>query len=67
MLDLSKNLLSSWSTVCEIAKQLPNLKHLGLSENILVLDDDAFASQSFAPLHTLVLNKCQLTWQQVRI
>jgi len=63
--NLSKNLLSTWSEVCRIAKQLSHLQELNLSDNILSLDDVDTASSAFPSLHTLVLNHCRLTWKEV--
>ena len=66
-MDLSKNLLSSWNIVCNIGRELPKLKVLNLSENILDIPESFSEKQtsSFLNLNTLILNRCQLTWEQV--
>ncbi|CAK8694854.1 tubulin-specific chaperone E-like isoform X2 [Clavelina lepadiformis] len=65
-LDISKNLLPSWKVVYEIANQLPQLKILNLSENHLSLSENLREYvPAFSSLHTLILNKCKLTWNEV--
>ena len=71
-LDLSENLISSWSFVAELATALPSLRALNLSGNRLALPSlaDAAALPSLpglpglAGLQTLVLNGCGVGWEQ---
>ena len=65
-LDLSDNLISSWSFVAELATALPSLRALNLSGNRLALPSlaDAAPLPSLAGLQTLVLNGCGVSWEQ---
>lgn len=66
-LDLTDNLISSWSTAASACQQLPSLQQLNLSINRLQLPSslpDA-GLQLLPGLHCLVLNECHITWQQV--
>jgi hypothetical protein len=66
-LDLTDNLIGSWATVLSICKQLPGLQLLNLSLNMLqlpcILQDSGV--QQLPGLRCLVLNQCNITWQQV--
>nr|CAB3266850.1 tubulin-specific chaperone E-like [Phallusia mammillata] len=65
-LDLSKNLLSTWMSVCNIVSQLTQLKILNLSENLLSFNDECLKhTAAFSSVKTLILNKCKLTWNNV--
>jgi Leucine-rich repeat (LRR) protein len=66
-LDLTDNLIGGWSTVVSICQQLPQLQLLNLSLNRLQLLSslpDA-GLQQLPGLQCLVLNSCNITWQQV--
>lgn len=66
-LDLTDNLIGGWSTVVGICQQLPQLQLLNLSLNRLQLPvgvPDA-GLQRLPGLQCLVLNNCDITWQQV--
>ncbi|XP_072265304.1 tubulin-specific chaperone E [Pyxicephalus adspersus] len=66
VLNLSKNLLSSWDDVAEIACQLKKLKVLDLSENRLHLPSDPSSlANAFEHLTTLSLNHTGIAWKEV--
>lgn len=66
VVDLSKNLLSTWDEVILIAEQLKDLEALDLSENKLQFPSDSPAlTRTFSTLKTLVLNKTGITWTEV--
>lgn len=68
-LDLTDHLIGSWSTVVSICQQLPHLQLLNLSLNRLQLPNslpDA-GLQQLPGLQCLVLNQCNITWQQVAV
>ncbi|XP_076315942.1 tubulin-specific chaperone E-like [Tachypleus tridentatus] len=66
VLDLSRNLLSFWSEVARIAEQLPCLRELNVSENLIPVPEHSEDLQpSFRTLKTLVLNKMSYSWEQV--
>ena len=62
-LDLTDNLLASWSVLSELATGLPQLRCLNLSCNTMALPD-RMPSPNTA-LQILVLNSCCLTWAEV--
>ncbi|KAM3931184.1 tubulin-specific chaperone E isoform 1-T3 [Leptodactylus fuscus] len=65
-LNLSKNLLSSWEYVADIAFQLEKLNTLDLSENKLSLPSDPSSlASSFRKLRVLSLNRTGITWIEV--
>jgi hypothetical protein len=66
-LDLSCNLIASWDAIVPLTTELPNLAYLNLSSNALRLpvQDGEATFQPFRNLHTLVLNRCGVTFQQV--
>ncbi|GAB1301430.1 Tubulin-specific chaperone E [Apodemus speciosus] len=65
VVDLSKNLLSTWDEVILIAEQLRNLEALDLSENKLQFPSDSPPlTRTFSTLKTLVLNKTGITWTE---
>lgn len=65
-LDLSKNLISSWVDVAEIASELTSLKILNLSNNILMIPENInVLMPNFSSLGTLILNCAKLTWVDV--
>ncbi|XP_069810559.1 tubulin-specific chaperone E isoform X2 [Dendropsophus ebraccatus] len=65
-LNLSKNLLSSWGNVADIALQLEKLTTLDLSENKLSLPSSPSAlASSFTNLTILSLNRTGVTWNEV--
>ncbi|KAM4692907.1 tubulin-specific chaperone E isoform 1-T3 [Discoglossus pictus] len=66
ILNLSKNLLSSWETLADITRQLKELERLDLSENRLCLSSaPSSLSDAFLNLKILSLNRTGLTWVQV--
>jgi hypothetical protein len=67
-LDLTDNLIGSWAAVISICKQLPQLQLLNLSLNRLQLPCSLQHAglQQLPGLKCLVLNQCNITWQQVR-
>ncbi|XP_051023806.1 tubulin-specific chaperone E [Acomys russatus] len=66
VIDLSKNLLSTWDEVVLIAEQLKDLEALNLSENKLQFPSDSPATtRTFSTLKTLVLNKTGISWAEV--
>lgn len=65
-LDLSQNLLSSWTDVIAIAEQLVNLSSLILSKNRLKLPENLDSSQQcFSHLKLLVLNDIAYSWKEI--
>eukprot|EP00072_Mus_musculus_P061708 XP_011242649.1 PREDICTED: tubulin-specific chaperone E isoform X2 [Mus musculus] len=66
VVNLSKNLLSTWDEVVLIAEQLKDLEALDLSENKLQFPSDSpTLTRTFSTLKTLVLNKTGITWTEV--
>ncbi|XP_077607853.1 tubulin-specific chaperone E isoform X2 [Crocuta crocuta] len=64
--DLSRNLLSSWDEVLDIADQLKHLEFLNLSENKLNFPSDSPSlTRTFPALKVLVLNRTGITWAEV--
>ncbi|XP_047557381.1 tubulin-specific chaperone E isoform X2 [Lutra lutra] len=64
--DLSRNLLSSWDEVLDIADQLKHLEVLNLSENKLSFPSGSPArTGTFPALKVLVLNRTGITWAEV--
>ncbi|XP_058398966.1 tubulin-specific chaperone E isoform X2 [Diceros bicornis minor] len=64
--DLSRNLLSSWDDVIDIADQLKNLEVLNLSENKLKFPSGSPSLiGTFSTLKVLVLNQTGITWAEV--
>eukprot|EP00878_Enallax_costatus_P024011 GHUV01025598.1.p1 GENE.GHUV01025598.1~~GHUV01025598.1.p1 ORF type:complete len:427 (+),score=132.20 GHUV01025598.1:268-1548(+) len=71
-LDLTDNLVGSWSTVTDICQQLPNLQLLVLSHNKLSLPNSVDEARQqgavqLPGLRCLVMNSCSITWQQVGV
>ncbi|XP_039706293.1 tubulin-specific chaperone E [Pteropus medius] len=65
-LDLSKNLLSLWDDVTDIADQLGHLEVLNLSENKLRFSrEPASPAGTFSALKVLVLSRTGITWAEV--
>lgn len=65
-LDLSKNLLSLWDDVTDIADQLRHLEVLNLSENKLRFPPGAaWPAGTFSALKVLVLSRTGITWAEV--
>uniref|UniRef100_A0A8D0HNV8 Tubulin-specific chaperone E n=1 Tax=Sphenodon punctatus TaxID=8508 RepID=A0A8D0HNV8_SPHPU len=65
-MDLSKNLLSSWEKVIDIAYQTENLEILNLSENKMKFPSaPASAFTVFCKLRVLALNLTGVTWTEV--
>ncbi|XP_029100494.1 tubulin-specific chaperone E isoform X4 [Monodon monoceros] len=65
-IDLSKNLLSSWDEVVDIADQLKHLEVLNLSENKLKFPSGSPPpTGTFSALKVLVLNRIGITWTEV--
>ncbi|XP_077302951.1 tubulin-binding cofactor E isoform X2 [Arctopsyche grandis] len=68
-LDISKNLLSNWNSVADIASQLPHLHNLDLSKNRLVTpstDEEADRlSEYFPNLQKLSLTHCDIEWEDI--
>ncbi|XP_004854680.1 tubulin-specific chaperone E isoform X1 [Heterocephalus glaber] len=66
VLDLSKNLLSSWDEVICIALQLEHLEILNLSENKMKFPSASPSlTGTFSTLKVLVLNRTGITWAEV--
>lgn len=66
VLNLSKNLLSSWVTVADIACQLKKLKTLDLSENRFYLPPQPSSlAHAFKNLTVLSLSHTGITWKEV--
>ncbi|XP_014936199.1 tubulin-specific chaperone E isoform X2 [Acinonyx jubatus] len=64
--DLSRNLLSSWDEVLNIADQLKHLEVLNLSENKLHFPSvSPSLAGTFPALKVLVLNRTGITWAEV--
>ncbi|XP_049802228.1 tubulin-specific chaperone E isoform X2 [Schistocerca nitens] len=67
-LDLSRNLLNNWTAVAEIAIQLQFLRILNVSENHLVIPDDALSlKSSFLSLEHIIVGKMSYSWCDVLI
>ncbi|NXI66602.1 TBCE protein, partial [Anseranas semipalmata] len=65
-INLSKNLLSSWDTVTDIASQVPNLETLNISENKMKFPSTSISVSSvFSKLMILALNQTGITWTEV--
>ncbi|XP_021122044.1 tubulin-specific chaperone E isoform X2 [Heterocephalus glaber] len=65
VLDLSKNLLSSWDEVICIALQLEHLEILNLSENKMKFPSASPSlTGTFSTLKVLVLNRTGITWAE---
>ncbi|RUS78055.1 hypothetical protein EGW08_014194 [Elysia chlorotica] len=65
-LDVARNLLPSWESVANIAKQLRYLKDLNVSDNKLLLPKDPTSlSSSFAKLTNVTMNKMNVSWKEV--
>ncbi|XP_041606348.1 tubulin-specific chaperone E isoform X1 [Vulpes lagopus] len=64
--DLSRNLLSSWDEVLDIADQLKHLEVLNLSENKLSFPLASLTlTRAFPALKILALNRTGITWAEV--
>nr|XP_019602536.1 PREDICTED: tubulin-specific chaperone E isoform X1 [Rhinolophus sinicus] len=64
--DVSRNLLSSWDEVTDIADQLTHLEVLNLSENKLRFPSDSLSPTGrFTTLKVLVLSRTGVTWAEV--
>ncbi|KXN70070.1 hypothetical protein CONCODRAFT_171085 [Conidiobolus coronatus NRRL 28638] len=63
-LNLSSNLLNSWSTISEIITQLINLTTLNLSDNLFTPLTEPLINQNFINLKILYLNKTKINWEQ---
>uniref|UniRef100_A0A8C3CHD0 Tubulin-specific chaperone E n=1 Tax=Cairina moschata TaxID=8855 RepID=A0A8C3CHD0_CAIMO len=67
-INLSKNLLSSWDTVTDIASQVPNLETLNISENKIKFPSTSISvSNVFSKLKVLALNQTEITWTEVLV
>lgn len=65
-LDAARNLLPSWESVAEIAKQLRFLKDLNVSDNKLTLPKDPTSFfNCFGKLTNITMNKMNVTWKEV--
>ncbi|XP_053317167.1 tubulin-specific chaperone E [Spea bombifrons] len=65
-LNLSKNLLSSWGDLADIAKQLEKLEKLDISENRISLPPNPSSlSSAFLSLRVLSLNRTKISWSEV--
>ncbi|NXC46498.1 TBCE protein, partial [Penelope pileata] len=65
-IDLSKNLISCWDTVTDIASQVPDLETLDISGNKMKFPSTSVPeSSAFLKLTTLALNQTEITWTQV--
>jgi len=68
-LDLTDNLIGSWSTVISICQELPQLQLINLTHNKLNLPSsfNCCQQQLLPGLQCLVLNQCGITWPQVHL
>ncbi|XP_062980427.1 tubulin-specific chaperone E [Elgaria multicarinata webbii] len=67
-IDLSKNLLSSWKEVVDIACQLESLETLNLSDNKMrFASTSPPTSTTFCNLRVLALNRTGVTWTEVLV
>ncbi|KAI9003088.1 hypothetical protein BC832DRAFT_559931 [Gaertneriomyces semiglobifer] len=71
-LDLSRSLLSTWTTVAEICRELPMLASLRLAHNRFApLSDDLATSSTldgvFPNLRALTLNNTNMTWSEIHL
>ncbi|XP_066992590.1 tubulin-specific chaperone E isoform X3 [Anabrus simplex] len=65
-LDLSRNLLSSWESVADIAIQLPKLRLLNISDNRLMLPENPIELQdAFRSLEHLIAGLLEYTWSEM--
>ncbi|KAG2428537.1 hypothetical protein HYH02_014341 [Chlamydomonas schloesseri] len=64
-LDVTANLVASWSFAEQLATALPRLSVLNLSENKLAMPGAGAAVAALPGLRALVLNDCGVTWQEV--
>ncbi|XP_025965673.1 tubulin-specific chaperone E [Dromaius novaehollandiae] len=65
-INLSKNLISSWETVTDIASQVQNLETLNISENKMKFPSTSISVSSvFLKLRILALNQTEITWTEV--
>ncbi|KAL8185869.1 UNVERIFIED_CONTAM: hypothetical protein K2H54_059164 [Gekko kuhli] len=65
-INLSKNLLSSWTEVIAIACQVENLEIVNLSQNKMKFPATSLpASGAFCKLRVLALNQTGVTWAEV--
>ncbi|NXL89936.1 TBCE protein, partial [Alectura lathami] len=65
-IDLSKNLLSCWATVTDIASEVPNLETLDVSGNKMKFPSTSVpVSGAFSKLKTLALNQTEISWTEV--
>jgi len=64
-LDLSLNMLSSWKDVANIAKNMPKLKLLNISENRLGEPNDQEMNSSFSAVKSLFINHLTYDWQSI--
>ncbi|NXY84395.1 TBCE protein, partial [Alcedo cyanopectus] len=65
-INLSKNLISSWETVTDIASQIQNLETLNISENKIKFPSTSPpVSSAFSKLRILALNQTEITWTEV--
>ncbi|XP_071545975.1 tubulin-specific chaperone E [Panulirus ornatus] len=65
-LDISNSLLSSWDSVAQITCQLPCLRFLNISGNMLILPEHPDELQgSLCHITHLVLNNMEYTWQDI--
>uniref|UniRef100_A0A1I7ZAT0 Tubulin-specific chaperone E n=1 Tax=Steinernema glaseri TaxID=37863 RepID=A0A1I7ZAT0_9BILA len=62
-LNLYGNILSKWSTVLDILQSFPAVRFLNLGMNYFIYDEQFGEDKRevTAPVHHLVMNKCQLT------
>lgn len=67
--DLTDNLISGWKFVSDLYRELPKLVHINLSHNRLSLpmQPEDFGYPDAMQLHSLVLNSCCVTWQQILV
>ncbi|KAE8738925.1 hypothetical protein FOCC_FOCC015575 [Frankliniella occidentalis] len=67
---ISKTLLSSWETVCDITGQLKNLALLDVSDNKIPVPSEEkleeFA-EAFKPLSHIIINNLEYDWDEVLI
>ncbi|CAI9735554.1 tubulin-specific chaperone E-like [Octopus vulgaris] len=65
-LDLSTNLLKSWTQVVEIANIIPNLILLNVSSNRLIIPENVeMFAKSFTNVEELILNRMDYNWANI--
>ncbi len=64
-LDVSDNLIATWGFAVSVCNALHNLELLNLADNRIMLEAPAASPWPQLQLRTLILNRCNITWQHV--